>query len=101
MSEISELEGVELYYALLTRRIEQWEQADTLRKEREAAEAFTRAFAELDAALKDGGRLPAAWAEAKPVLLSDKPTGSYLDERFGSDTVLLDGKDPRDGESKS
>lgn len=50
---------------LIRRRVQQWEAADSLRKEREAAEAFTRAFAELDAALSaDNGVLPQAWAGA-------------------------------------
>jgi hypothetical protein len=46
-------------------QITEWEQTAPLsRPEHEAAEAFTRAFAELDALMKDGTELPpAAWME--------------------------------------
>lgn len=65
MSEISELEGTELYLALCRRRITEWEKADPRsRREHEAAEAFTRAFAELDAALSDGGNFPLDWVRS-------------------------------------
>lgn len=88
---------------LLRLRVRGWESADSLRKERESAEAFTRAFAELDAALKDGARLPLDWAKAKDALLSrDTPEEaglSVLQERFGSHEVLLEGKKPSEGES--
>lgn len=94
MSEISELEGTELYLALCRRRITEWEVAEPhSRKEHEAAEAFTRAFAELDKALGDGERLPLAWARAKDALLS-----SQTPEDAGY--AVYTGKDPRDGESK-
>lgn len=94
MSEISDLDGTELYVALCRRRIREWEQAEVhSRREHEAAEGFTRAFAELDAALKDGGRLPLSWSRAKDTLLSrDTPPDAGYE--------LFTGKDPRDGESK-
>lgn len=53
------------YLELCMRRVKMWEQADTPRKEHEQAEAFTRAFAELNAVLTDGGELPRAWAAAR------------------------------------
>lgn len=94
MSEISELEGTELYLALIRKRITAWERAEPRsRTEHEQAEAFTRAFAELDAALGDGERLPLAWAKAKSALLS-----SQTPEDAGY--AVYTGKDPRDGESK-
>lgn len=66
MSEISELDGPELYLALIRKRITAWERAEPRsRTEHEQAEAFTRAFAELDAALKGGAGLPADWMQAK------------------------------------
>ena len=51
---------------LCRRRVTQWERAEPhSRTEHEQAEAFTRAFAELDAALSgDNGVLPQAWAGA-------------------------------------
>jgi hypothetical protein len=67
MSELQEQDGTELYYLLLNKRVVNWERAETRsRAEHEQAEAFTRAWAEMDAALKDGGVLPRAWARAKP-----------------------------------
>ena len=97
---------------LCRQRITRWEKAEARsHTEHEQAEAFTRAFAELDAALRDGGRLPLEWAKAKDALLSADtpdeagydlpPTGSMLRERYGTDTVLLPGKHPSDGESKA
>lgn len=79
---------------LCRRRIVQWERADPhSRAETEAAEAFTRAFAELDVALKDGGRLPLEWMRAKAALLSrDTPPDAGYE--------LIGGKHPYDGESK-
>lgn len=107
MSDISDLDGPELYLSLCRKRIRDWEQAPvSSRTEREAAEAFTRAFAELDAALSDGHRLPLAWAKAKDALISsnspdgagidDPPGRSYLQERFGSHEVRLP-KPPGEG----
>lgn len=67
MSEISDLEGPELYLALCRRRIAEWEEAPPRsRAEHEAAEAFTRTFAELDMALKAGAELPGGWLPAVP-----------------------------------
>jgi hypothetical protein len=53
------------YLELCERRVRLWEQAANPRAEHEQSEAFTRAFAELSAHLKDGGTLPAAWAGAR------------------------------------
>lgn len=73
---------------LLNKRIVAWERAEPhSRTEHEQAEAFTRAFAELDAELRHGGKLPQAWARAK-----DAEDTGY---------ELYTGKDPRDGESKA
>lgn len=50
----------------LSRRVRQWEAADPhSRLEYESAEAFTRAWAELDAFLLDGGQLPDAWRQGQ------------------------------------
>lgn len=88
MTEISDLEGTDLYLALCRRRVAEWEKAGSLRRENEAAEAFTRAFAELDVALRDGGDLPGDWAGARP---PDVPEGeaTLLDAAFGGHTVLV------------
>jgi hypothetical protein len=73
---------------LMRKRISQWEKADSIRAETEAAEAFTRAFAELDAALRDGGTLPAAWAGAA----APEQTGVYpVRELLGSHEVRIPG----------
>jgi hypothetical protein len=42
-----------------------WEQATNLRGETEAAEAATRAMAELDVALCEGAPLPVPWQRAQ------------------------------------
>ena len=122
---------------LLRKRIIQWEEATSIRGETEAAEAFTRAFAELDEALKDGGKLPDEWRRsggipAAPLrdlarkwigqvrenhteeadlilghvqqlhdILLDAggagpPTGSLLQERFGSHEVRIPHKPGED-----
>lgn len=59
---------------LCRRRVKNWEGAEPGgRREYEQAEAFTRAFAELDAALSDGGVLPSAWAGASHVITVPDP----------------------------
>ena len=100
MSEISELEGNDLLLALLRRRIGVWEKAERgTRQEFEAAESFTRAFAELDLSLHTGGELPQEWREARKPDLPDE-TGSYLQETFGTHEVRLP-KPPGEGVSAS
>jgi hypothetical protein len=47
----------------------EWEQAEPRsRPEHEAAEAFTRAWAELDALMRDGGPGPVKWEISRPML---------------------------------
>lgn len=66
--------------------ITSWEAATTPRGEHEAAEAFTREFAELNAHLRDGGDLPADWALAR---LPAEYRRSVLEEFFGTHKVVL------------
>ena len=74
---------------LCRQRIARWEKAEAhSRTEHEQAEAFTRAFAELDAALSEGALPPMAWLKAR----STPEDAGY---------ELYTGKDPRDGESKA
>lgn len=60
---ITEQNPADRYWELCMRRIRAWELAPpNSRTEREQAEAFTRAFAELNEVLTHGGTLPGAWA---------------------------------------
>jgi hypothetical protein len=90
MTEISELDGPDLYLVLCRRRIVEWERAKPMsRSEHEAAEAFTRAFAEMDAALSQAGELPQDWRNARPPAdPEDGPTG-LIEAEFGGHTVLV------------
>lgn len=65
MTMATEISPADRYLELCERRVRLWEQAEGRRDEHEQAEAFTRAFAELDATLREGGELPAAWAGAR------------------------------------
>lgn len=66
MSELSELEGADRLVYLLDKRMHEWEQTPPRsRSEHEAAEGFTRLWAELKAHLRDGGTLPRVWAAAR------------------------------------
>jgi hypothetical protein len=65
MTMATEQSPADRYLELCRRRVSLWEQAGTRREEHEQAEAFTRAFAELDATLREGGQLPSAWAGAR------------------------------------
>lgn len=95
MSELSDLDGPELYLALCRKRITEWEQASGPRREFEAAEAFTRAFAELDAALKAGAELPASWHPAIPDSApAPGPDGIYpVVEMFGAHSARISKED--------
>jgi hypothetical protein len=77
---------------LLERRIHAWEQAEPRsRREHEQAEAFTRAYAELDAALKDQGRLPRQWRGAQPWVPGpdDEPLPASEMPRVITDDIAL------------
>ena len=79
------------YLELCMRRVRAWEQSAPMsRTEREQAEAFTRAFAELNAVLKDGGTLPRAWAGAQLPGQEEDGTGiSPVRELLGAHDVRL------------
>lgn len=97
MTELSELEGADRLVYLLDKRMREWEQADPRsRKEHEAAEGFTRLWAELKAHLADGGTLPRAWANAaRPEATEEGGPIWPVKELLGGHTVAvpLDRKD--------
>jgi hypothetical protein len=100
MSEITDLDGPELYLVLCRNRISQWERAASgSRTEHEAAEGFTRAFAELDAVLKEGGLLPRDWAGAGHPDMAGSGGGIWpVQELLGGHSVRLE-KNTEGGES--
>ena len=76
---------------LCRRRVDQWEKATSHRQESEAAEAFTRAFAELDVALANGAQLPRDWRAAQPYT-EPEPEGSIypVRELLGAHRVRME-----------
>lgn len=104
---ITEQNPADRYWELCMRRIRAWELAPpNSRTEREQAEAFTRAFAELNEVLKDGGTLPREWARAKasmplePIPASEMPRVITDDIALNMAATVLDAMDDHQAAQK-
>ena len=94
MTELSELEGADRLVYLLDKRMHEWEQAEPRsRKEHEAAEGFTRLWAELKAVLSAGGELPAEWGTAQAPSV---PVTYVIDQMFMIEGRMLSGAQLRE-----
>ncbi len=74
--------------AELRTQVTEWEQAPSWGpRERDAAEAVTRAWAELDAYLAAGGELPPEWSAAHPPLTGQADSGIPFVRVYVRDTM--------------